>query len=220
MSGAVVHPHPYVPQDLQLPGYVPVVLSQSTILGVYGAASFLVVALVWIASGCCSKITKVDRILMCWWAFTGLTHIVIEGYFVFSPEFYKKDTPFYFAEVWKEYSKGDSRYAARDAGVVSVEGITAVLEGPASLLAVYAIAARKSYSYILQFSVCLGQLYGVLVYYITALLEGDNFASNAFYYWAYYVVANSFWIVIPILIAGRCWRKITAVQVQQKSKRI
>lgn len=35
----------------------------------------------------------------------------------------------------KEYSKGDSRYAARDAGVVAVEGITAVLEGPASLLA-------------------------------------------------------------------------------------
>lgn len=36
----------------------------------------------------------------------------------------------------KEYSKGDSRYAARDAGVVAVEGLTAVLEGPASLLAV------------------------------------------------------------------------------------
>jgi hypothetical protein len=36
----------------------------------------------------------------------------------------------------KEYSKGDSRYAARDAGIVTVEGLTAVLEGPASLLAV------------------------------------------------------------------------------------
>lgn len=36
----------------------------------------------------------------------------------------------------KEYSKGDSRYAGRDAGIVTVEGITAVLEGPASLLAV------------------------------------------------------------------------------------
>lgn len=36
----------------------------------------------------------------------------------------------------KEYSKGDSRYAGRDAATVTVEGITAVLEGPASLLAV------------------------------------------------------------------------------------
>ena len=37
----------------------------------------------------------------------------------------------------KEYSKGDSRYAARESGIVAVEGITAVLEGPASLLAAY-----------------------------------------------------------------------------------
>jgi len=36
----------------------------------------------------------------------------------------------------KEYSKGDSRYAARDSAVVTVEGITAVIEGPACLLAV------------------------------------------------------------------------------------
>jgi hypothetical protein len=39
----------------------------------------------------------------------------------------------------KEYSKGDSRYVARDTATVTVEGITAVLEGPASLLAVYGL---------------------------------------------------------------------------------
>lgn len=40
-------------------------------------------------------------------------------------------------EIWvgKEYSKGDSRYAARDAGVVAVEAVTVVLEGPACLIA-------------------------------------------------------------------------------------
>jgi cholestenol delta-isomerase len=128
---------------------------------------------------------------MCWWAFTGLTHVILEGYFVFSPEFYKDKTAHYLAGVckyfffffysytlyfhlwhlalftierpfqpfileteygivklWKimvliiylagkEYSKGDSRYAARDAATVTVEGVTAVFEGPASLLAVY-----------------------------------------------------------------------------------
>ncbi|MED6176583.1 hypothetical protein PIB30_089625 [Stylosanthes scabra] len=79
---------------------------------------------------------RTDRLLMCWWAFTGLTHIIVEGYFVFAPEFYKDKTGFYLAEVWKEYSKGDSRYAGRDAGIVSIEGLTAVFGGPASLLAV------------------------------------------------------------------------------------
>jgi hypothetical protein len=37
----------------------------------------------------------------------------------------------------KEYRKGDSRYVASDTATVTVEAITAVLEGPASLLAVY-----------------------------------------------------------------------------------
>lgn len=43
--------HPYVPRDLKLPGYQPVFLSQSTILLVYGAASLLVVSLMWLVSG-------------------------------------------------------------------------------------------------------------------------------------------------------------------------
>ncbi|RYQ86072.1 hypothetical protein Ahy_B10g105733 isoform C [Arachis hypogaea] len=152
------------------------------------------------------KKTKTDRLLMCWWAFTGLTHLIVEGYFVFAPEFYKDKTGFYLAEVWKEYSKGDSRYAGRDAGIVSVEGLTAVFGGPASLLAVYAIATGKSYSHILQFAISLSQLYGVGVYYITALLEGDNFAASKLYYYAYYIGANASWIVIPLIIAIRSWK--------------
>ncbi|ERN00959.1 hypothetical protein AMTRI_Chr04g250370 [Amborella trichopoda] len=211
--------HPYNPPDLQLPDYVPCLLPQSTIVGVYGVATLLVVFTIWIFSGRCSKITKTDRILMCWWAFTGLTHIVIEGYFVFAPEFYKKKSPCYFAEVWKEYSKGDSRYVARDSAVVTVEGITSVIEGPASLLAVYAIASKKPYSYTLQLAVSLGQLYGDLVYFITAYLEGDNFSASPYYFWLYYVGANCSWVVIPTLIAIRSWGKISEAFIRQKSKK-
>ncbi|XP_072953769.1 probable 3-beta-hydroxysteroid-Delta(8),Delta(7)-isomerase [Typha angustifolia] len=211
--------HPYVPRDLQLPGYVPCFLSQFDIVVPYLASSLVVVALIWLVSGRCGKIAKIDRLLMCWWAFTGLTHIILEGYFAFSPEFYKEKTPNFLAEVWKEYSKGDSRYVARDAAVVTVEGITAAIEGPACILAVFAIATRKSYSYILQFAICLGQLYGCLVYFITAYLEGDNFSTSPYYYWAYYVGANSSWVVIPTMIAIRSWKKISAAfQVEKKTK--
>lgn len=52
-------------------------------------------------SGKVPKISKTDRWLMCWWAFTGLTHIILEGYFAFSPEFYKDKSGFYLAEVCK-----------------------------------------------------------------------------------------------------------------------
>ncbi|KAI3937254.1 hypothetical protein MKX01_018743 [Papaver californicum] len=199
--------HPYVPQDLILEDFVPLSLAQSTILGVYGVSSILVASFTWLISGRCAKLSKIERLIMCWWAFTGLTHIILEGYFVFSPEFYKDKTGFYLAEVC---NKGDSRYAARDAGAVTIEGITAVFEGPTSLLVVYAIAKTKSYSNILQISVSLGQIYGTVAYYIMTFLQGDNFASSIFYYYWYYVLANSFWLWIPTIIIIRSWKKICA----------
>ncbi|XAR48263.1 hypothetical protein NMG60_11031020 [Bertholletia excelsa] len=203
-------PHPYVPRDLYLPGFVDVQLSKLTIVGTYALASLLVASLVWFFSGRMAKISKIDRVLMCWWVFTGLTHMIVEGYFVFSPEFYKEKTAFYFSDLWKEYSKGDSRYAARDSAIVAVEGITVVLEGPACLLAMYAIATKKSYSYVLQLAISLGQLYGTVAYFLTAYLGGDNFAVNMYYYYVYYVIMNSFWVLIPSLIVIRCWKKICA----------
>lgn len=200
--------HPYVPSDLELPGYVPLSFSRSEILVPYIVSSLVVLAAVWVLSGRSTKLYKMDRLLMCWWTFTGLTHIIVEGYFAFVPDFFKKKTPFYLAELWKEYSKGDSRYVGRDSAVVALEGFTAAVEGPACFLVVYAIASSKSYSYILQFAICLGQLYGCVIYFGTAYLEGDNYSVSPFYYWAYYIIANSFWIVIPTLIAIRSWKKI------------
>ncbi|TVU22341.1 hypothetical protein EJB05_32030, partial [Eragrostis curvula] len=136
----VVMGHPYAPAELEVPGYVPLQLSQGEILVTYIGTSLFVFLAVWLISGRC-RLSKTDRLLMCWWAFTGLTHILIEGPFVFTPNFFQKENPNFFDEVWKEYSKGDSRYVARDAATVTVEGITAVLEGPASLLAVYVFSS-------------------------------------------------------------------------------
>jgi hypothetical protein len=82
-----------------------------------------------------------------------------------------------------------------------------------------AIASGKSYSYILQFSVSLGQLYGTAVYFLTAYLEGDHFVASSYHYYVYYIGANASWVVIPSLIAIRCWNKIfSAVQVQGQKK--
>ncbi|ONK58656.1 uncharacterized protein A4U43_C09F15320 [Asparagus officinalis] len=83
----------------------------------------------------------------------------------------------------------------------------------------YAIATRKPYSYTLQLAISLGQLYGCLVYFITAFLLGDNFSTSPYYYWAYYIGANSSWVVIPSLIAMRSWKKISAaVNSERKMK--
>jgi len=47
------------------------------------------------------KLRTIDRILMCWYAFSGLTHIVLEGYFVFTPDFFTFTKPHLLAEVCK-----------------------------------------------------------------------------------------------------------------------
>ncbi|KAG2268813.1 hypothetical protein Bca52824_063368 [Brassica carinata] len=178
--------HPYVPKDLKLPGYVPISMSMSSILSVYLASSLFVVTLVWFLFVGRKK-GKLDKLLMCWWVGIHRSH-----------------------SLGKEYSKGDSRYVGRDSAVIAVEGITAVIEGPASLLAVYAIAKGKSYSYVLQLAISLGQLYGCL-------------ATSSFYYYSYYIGANGWWVLIPLLISYRSWNKIceaaaNGVETKMKKK--
>ncbi|XP_021741792.1 probable 3-beta-hydroxysteroid-Delta(8),Delta(7)-isomerase [Chenopodium quinoa] len=210
--------HPYSPKDLNLPGFVPNFLSASEILGVFAVATVIVFSVSWILPGLFSKTTKLERLLICWFTITGLIHMVVEGYFAFSPDFYKDKNGFFLAEIWKEYSRGDSRYASFDSAIVAVEGVTAVIEGPACLLAAYAIATRKSYRYVLQLAVSLGQFYGLVIYYITAILEGDHFSVSPLHYYAYYIGANAPWGIIPFLIIIRCWRKICESEGRSKIK--
>lgn len=211
--------HPYLPTSLELPGFHPALMSVEFILGCYGGASALVVLVVWLASGRVAKLRTVDRLLMCWFAFSGLTHIVLEGYFVFTPDFFTFTKPHLLAEAWKEYSKADSRYVGRDPTIVVVEGITAVLAGPGCLLAVYAIATKSAYEHSTQLVVSTAQLYGDLVYYLTVALAGIEICvPHPLYFWFYFIFLNSIWIVVPFLIASRSWRAINAVFASAKKK--
>jgi len=45
------------------------------------------------------RISKTDRLLMGWWVFTALTHIVFEPPFLFTPDFLSKKNPNYFDEM-------------------------------------------------------------------------------------------------------------------------
>ncbi|CAO2193226.1 unnamed protein product [Urochloa humidicola] len=151
---------------------------------------------------------------MCWWAFTGLAHILLEGPVLLNPNFFTKENPNFVDELFKEYSRGDSRYIARDTGIIALVVIMVGLKGPASLLALYAVASGKSYSHILQFAVSVCHLYGCLFYFTTAYLAGFNLWASPFYFWAYFIVANSPWAVAPALIATRSWKKICAAAFQ------
>lgn len=74
----------------------------------------------------------------------------------------------------KEYSKADSRYATRDDFVISMEAVTAFLEGPGCLLICWAMLKCKPWRFTAILLVSLGQLYGDVLYFGTCLHGGGS----------------------------------------------
>ncbi|XP_010687886.2 probable 3-beta-hydroxysteroid-Delta(8),Delta(7)-isomerase [Beta vulgaris subsp. vulgaris] len=210
--------HPYSPKDLHLPEFTPNLLPGTTIFGIFVVASVIVFSISWILSGLLSKSTKVERLLICWFTFNGLLYMTVELYLPLRPHFYKDKTGFYLDEIWKEFSKGDSRYAIMDSNVVALQGVTVFIAAPACLSATYAIATHKSYRYVLQLAISLWQCYGFTIYYLTAFLEGNHFSASPYYYYAYFIGVKLPWILIPFLIIKRCWRKICEYESKNKTK--
>lgn len=211
--------HPYVPESLKLPGYVPNFLSNTQILTTYALVCLGVCFAVWLVTGRFHHVQRVEKLLMCWLAFTGLTHLILEAYFVFTPNFYAVNYPSYLAEVWKEYSKADSRYASRDSTVVAVEVVLSLFDGPASLLAMYAIVARKSYKHPLLLVICMVDVLMFVIYFATPWLDGNVYACEPFYFWVYYTTLNSLYgVFVPALIGLRSWNKIIQALQNEKNK--
>ncbi|XP_021861104.2 probable 3-beta-hydroxysteroid-Delta(8),Delta(7)-isomerase [Spinacia oleracea] len=210
--------HPYPPKHLNLSDFTPNLLSETTILGTFAAASIVLFCLTWFLSGLSSKTTKFEKLVIFWMTFNGLVHLTLEFYLVFKPEFYKDKTGSILAEIWKLYSKSDSRYLSLDSTTIALEGISIFILGPANLLAAYATTTQKSYRYPLQLSVSLGDLYGFVIYVMTAFLGGESFSASPYYFYVYFIGFNSPWVFVPLLIIIRSWRKICKLEGTNKRK--
>eukprot|EP00887_Chlorella_sp_A99_P001896 scaffold18.g1896.t1 len=203
--------HPYYPLDVQLPGYVPMTVDFDYILGVFFASVALVSGLTWKLSGRRKHLATTERLIAAWLATTGVIHFVIEGWVVVKADFWKDASNNYLSQTWKEYSKADSRYATRDAFIVAMEAVTAFAWGPLCWVAVAGIFSAAAWRYSLMMIVSLGQIYGDVLYYVTCYLEGFvHSRPEALYFWFYFVVINSFWIIIPALVIVHAWGKVSA----------
>ena len=83
------------------------------------------------------------------------------------------------ADAGKEYAKADSRYATRDDFVISMEAVTAFIEGPACLFIVWGMLTQKPWRLITIVMVSLGQLYGDVLYFGTCFHGGEDLAKSA-----------------------------------------
>ncbi|KAJ0366721.1 hypothetical protein COL154_003601 [Colletotrichum chrysophilum] len=105
-------------------------------------------------------------------------------------------------QLWKEYALSDSRYLTSDSFMLCVEGFTVAVWGPLCWSIVVAIAKRSTLRYPLTIIMCVGHLYGVVLYYSTSLTEyflhGVSHSRPEFlYFWVYYIGFNGPWVVVP-----------------------
>ena len=126
-----------------------------------------------------------------------------------------------FGQLWKEYALSDSRYMTQDAFVVCMESVTACLWGPLSFLCAYYIILDHPLRYPVQLMVSFGQLYGLVLYYGTAMFEdlvhGVQLSRpERIYFYAYYVACNAFWIFIPIWLIYESVCKTSAAFTKTK----
>ncbi|KAL4736951.1 Emopamil-binding protein [Aspergillus similis] len=135
-------------------------LDTPTILCILFALSFMPIAYVLGNSLIPSSQTR-NRILFYWHAYDALTHLFIEGSFLYEcfssyatlPAGFAAPEPAFLgikdrvygaahgsapsARLWQEYAKADKRWATADATVISLELLTVFLGGPAAIYVCY-----------------------------------------------------------------------------------
>lgn len=209
----VPHPiHPYVgiPDHSVLEGYQDVVLSYDVILGVFFAVIGVTVIALWLVT---QHVAMGERLQLLWLVSSGLIHIVVEGSYILNiPDFFKNTDPnMFLLELWKEYGKGDSRYATGDSLIVSIEYVTAGIMGPLCLLGAVGLYSKASWRFAVITIVSVSQFYGTVLYFLTSALEGlPHTRPEPLYFYFYFGIMNAIWLVLPALCTWDSLSKMTA----------
>lgn len=214
-------PHPYVgvPDDVHLGGYHDVMLGSDYIIAVFFSVIGLVLGTLLLLT---RHVATGQRLQLLWFVSSGLIHIFVEGAYILYPDFYTNTDPSMFMlELWKEYSKADSRYATRDSSIVAIEGCTAFIMGPLCLVAAWGLFAKSSWRFAVITLVSVCQFYGTVLYFLTSVLEGlPHTRPEPLYFWFMFTVMNAIWLVLPAVCTWDALCKMTcAVHAASKSNK-
>ncbi|KAI5300627.1 hypothetical protein KEM55_006080 [Ascosphaera atra] len=192
---------------------------------------------------------RTDRLLMLWHAYDAMTHFLVEGSYLWNCFFTYVDfpagkirTPPYFlnradrlygagygtsatARLWQEYGKADRRWIEADAGVISLEILTVVVDGTAAVYVCYllyksvklaetkpVVAARyRALMWFMAITVAVCELYGGWMTFAPEWLTGSTALNteNPVYLWLYLAFFNGVWVVVPIWVLWKAWQEIS-----------
>ncbi|XP_033637885.1 emopamil-binding protein-like [Asterias rubens] len=182
-------------------------LSASTLPSLAFAALLFIVSIV-VGYGLGRKLPTVDRLVVVWLVYDALTHFILEGAFLYySMVATVQTSDGFLTDLWKEYSRADSRWGESDPTIVSLEILTVVVDGLLAVVLIYAILAKKHYRHYVQIVLCVCEIYGGWMTFCPEWLTGSPSldTSNALFLWVYLVFFNGIWVVIPGALMWQSW---------------
>ncbi|KAF7207066.1 emopamil-binding protein-like [Nothobranchius furzeri] len=152
--------------------------------------------------------SPMDKWILLWLFYDVIVHVTLEGPFVYMSLVGTVETsegPL--AELWKEYSKADSRWLVSDPTIVSVEILTVVLDSLLALLLIHAILNKKYYRHFLQVALSVCELYGGWMTFCPEWLTGSPHlnTSSWLHLWLYLAFFNGLWVLVPVLLLLQSW---------------
>lgn len=205
--------HPYYPLEVELANYLANEWPVPLLLGIF----FSVCGLVFF--GTMSVVNRVhphlpasEKAAIWWLILSGSIHLFFEGYFSLN---HNRMGPAQdvIGQLWKEYALSDSRYLTSDPFVLCMETVTAFTWGPLCFVVAAFITTSHALRHPLQIIVCVGQIYGLILYYATSMFDhyykSVTYSRPEFlYFWFYYFFMNFIWMVIPGILLVDSVRKI------------
>jgi len=179
-----------------------------------------------------------NRVLFIWHAYDALTHVFVEGSFLYECFYSYVPVPTgllpkpYFlgyqdrlhgaaygsgpsARLWQEYAKADRRWAGSDPTIISLELLTVLFAGHASVyvchllyrssnprVSAHARAVARSRLWFVASAIAVGELYGGWMTFMPEWLTGSSQleTSHPVYLWLYLVFFNSLWVALPVWV--------------------
>ncbi|XP_029941921.1 emopamil-binding protein-like [Salarias fasciatus] len=178
------------------------------------ACSFQLLAAVLLTRRYGGRSSAADRWVLLWLFYDVIVHLTLEGPFVYMSLGGTVETsegPL--AELWKEYSKADSRWLVSDPTIVSIEILTVVLDSLLGILLIHAVLHDKYYRHFLQITLSVCELYGGWMTFCPDWLMGSPHlnTSSWLYLWVYLVFFNGVWVLVPVLLLVQSWLGLRSV---------
>ncbi|XP_069376823.1 emopamil-binding protein-like [Paralichthys olivaceus] len=165
-----------------------------------------------------------DKWILLWLFYDVIVHLTLEGPFVYMSlvgTVQSSEGPL--AELWREYSKADSRWLVFDPTIVSIEILTVVLDSVLGILLIYAVVKDQYYRHFLQITLSVCELYGGWMTFCPDWLMGSPHldTSSWLHLWVYLVFFNGLWVLVPVLLLIQSWFSLRSMHaVNHTHKRL